>query len=283
MAINDEVLALDKKFNENVSNVIDTLSKMDGPQTVSEMYKEAKHLRALLEKKDEFIIHLAGNVGLGKTTVAETIGTHADMHVVYEDTEDALLKDHYYKDKRAFGADLQKYNAWKRYTQLLLERKDYARIVVDRSPYEDPLVFTPALHRYQMIESEKEVERCELIFGIVRECVQRLYPLLHVEPNLIILVEGGREVGQRRKGVRGRPMEKHEEGEPKEKGLPIELYELLDAAYQTFIPRLREKGWYTGPVLRLKQDHDISNAEHTKGIVYILKCLAGALEIMDGK
>lgn len=95
-------------------------------------------------------IAIVGNIGAGKTTLANKLAHHFNWEVFLEDVDhNPYLKD-FYEDMPRWAFHLQVYflNSRFRQTQQIKERQQAGKsIIQDRTIYEDAHIFAANLHR----------------------------------------------------------------------------------------------------------------------------------------
>jgi deoxyadenosine/deoxycytidine kinase len=91
-------------------------------------------------------IAIAGNIGSGKTTLAEKLGKHYGWHVLYESVEDNPYLRDFYQDMKRWAFHLQIYFLNSRFNQLNDIRSSKRTTIQDRTIYEDAYIFAANLH-----------------------------------------------------------------------------------------------------------------------------------------
>ncbi|MEO1654991.1 MAG: deoxynucleoside kinase, partial [Bacteroidota bacterium] len=91
-------------------------------------------------------IAIAGNIGVGKTTLARKLAEHYQGEVLYESVQDnPYLKD-FYEDMDRWAFHLQIYFLNSRYQQGQYAQNQSQTIIQDRSIYEDAHIFAKTLY-----------------------------------------------------------------------------------------------------------------------------------------
>jgi deoxyadenosine/deoxycytidine kinase len=270
---------IEKKFKNIVSGVIEEIKVIDHKEALKLIWKEADELQFLLEKKPR-ILMVAGNIGLGKSTASKIISTFGKIRIDMEAGDKEMLKL-FYDDMGLYAERLQLDLICQRLNQIVINGLLYPgqSIIYDRTPYEDPIIFARVLHHHQLL-SRESMEFCEEYFLIKRRELLEHYPETQFEPDLIIMLQISVEEGWKRVHTRQRETELRDDAE-KGHGLTLEYYELLDKYYKSFPEDLLNKRWYQGPILRLEEDElVVSDATHTRGQLYVIRCLKEALKII---
>jgi deoxyadenosine/deoxycytidine kinase len=92
-------------------------------------------------------IAVSGNIGSGKTTLAEKLARHYNWTPLYESVEhNPYLRD-FYDDMTRWAFHLQIYFLNSRFNQVRQIRESEKIIVQDRTIYEDAHIFAANLHR----------------------------------------------------------------------------------------------------------------------------------------
>src|SRR4030066_960417 len=92
------------------------------------------------------IVIVAGNIGVGKTSLAERLGGRLGWKTAYESVADNPYLPDFYKDMRAWSFHLQIFFLGHRAQQYLEMARAPRSVILDRSIYEDAYIFARALH-----------------------------------------------------------------------------------------------------------------------------------------
>jgi len=126
------------------------------------------------------IIVVAGNIGVGKTSLAERIGSRLGWRTDYESVSDNPYLPDFYKSMRDWSFHLQVYFLGHRAQQYLDAANDNRSVILDRSIFEDFHIFTRALNAMGNIS-----ERDYLTYRRIYELVVGTLP----SPNLLIYLQ----------------------------------------------------------------------------------------------
>src|SRR4030066_1618648 len=92
------------------------------------------------------IVIVAGNIGVGKTSLAERLGGRLGWKTAYESRADNPYLPDFYADMRAWSFHLQVFFLGHRAQQYLDLCNGAQSVIHDRSIYEDAYIFARALH-----------------------------------------------------------------------------------------------------------------------------------------
>lgn len=93
-------------------------------------------------------IAITGNIGAGKTSLAEKLANHYQWEVMYEAVEGNPYLANFYEDMEKWSFHLQIYFLNSRFEQILkiTEQKKNKTIIQDRTIYEDAYIFARNLY-----------------------------------------------------------------------------------------------------------------------------------------
>ena len=92
------------------------------------------------------LVLVAGNIGAGKTSLAERLGQRLGWHVAYESVDDNPYLADFYEEMKAWSFHLQIFFLGHRAEQHRHLAELPQSAVIDRSIYEDAHIFARALH-----------------------------------------------------------------------------------------------------------------------------------------
>lgn len=144
------------------------------------------------------LVVVAGNIGVGKTSLAERIGARLGWRTDYESVADNPYLPDFYKDMAAWAFHLQVYFLGHRAQQYLDASNDSRSAILDRSIYEDFHIFARALYSMGNV-----VERDYLTYRRLFDLVVATLP----PPNLLIYLKAPVPVLMERIQRRARGME----------------------------------------------------------------------------
>ncbi|MBO9368422.1 MAG: deoxynucleoside kinase [Chloroflexi bacterium] len=177
------------------------------------------------------LVVVAGNIGAGKTSLAERIGARLGWWTGYESVVDNPYLSDFYADMRTWSFHLQIFFLGHRAEQYLMAVRDPRSAILDRSIYEDAYIFARALHHLGHL-SERDYLTYRRLFDRV---VETLPP-----PRLLIYLKAPVAVLMERIQRRAREMER---------GITAEYLSLLERFYEEWLARFD-----LCPVLTIRSD-----------------------------
>jgi deoxyadenosine/deoxycytidine kinase len=159
------------------------------------------------------IIVVAGNIGAGKTSLTERLGSRLGWQCAFESVSDNPYLPDFYADMRLWSFHLQIFFLGHRAEQYLALANSPQSAILDRSIYEDAYIFARALHHMGNL-NERDYEAYRTLFDLV---VSRL-----PAPDLLIYLKAPVQVIFERIQRRGRAIES---------GISKEYLELLESFY----------------------------------------------------
>ena len=92
------------------------------------------------------VVIVAGNIGVGKTSLTERLGTRLGWRTAYESVADNPYLPDFYADMKSWAFHLQIFFLGHRAQQYLEMTGGEQSVILDRSIYEDAFIFARALH-----------------------------------------------------------------------------------------------------------------------------------------
>lgn len=193
------------------------------------------------------LILVAGNIGSGKTSLTERIGTRLGWRTAYESVSDNPYLPDFYADMRTWSFHLQVYFLEHRAQQHLEMAADPRSAIIDRSIYEDAYIFARALHHMGNI-NERDYVTYRKLFDLVVKGLPSPSLLVYLKAPVPILLE--------RIQRRGRSMET---------GISADYLGLLDSYYDDWL-----NTFDLCPVLTIRSD-DLDFVNHQKSLDEVVK------------
>jgi len=163
------------------------------------------------------LIVVAGNIGAGKTSLTERIGTRLGWLSAYESVTDNPYLADFYGDMRAWSFHLQIFFLGHRAEQYVAAAEDARSAILDRSIYEDFHIFARALHHMGDL-SERDYLAYRRLYELTVNSIPRPHLLIYLKAPVKVLMDRIRR--------RARNMET---------GITPEYLSLLDSFYDEWL------------------------------------------------
>jgi len=163
------------------------------------------------------IILVAGNIGVGKTSLTERLGARLGWATGYESVSDNPYLTDFYADMRAWAFHLQVYFLGHRARQYLEMAADARTVILDRSIYEDAFIFARALHQLGNM-NERDYLSYRRLFDLVVRSLPAPHLLIYLKAPVPVLME---RIRRRARGI--------------ETGITPEYLALLDSFYDDWL------------------------------------------------
>lgn len=171
-------------------------------------------------------IAIAGNIGVGKTTLAEKLAENFGWEVCYESVQDNPYLEDFYADMPRWAFHLQVYFLNNRFKQVKYAQNTHHTVIQDRTIYEDAYIFAQTLYEKGTL-SQRDYENYLNIF--------HTFSTLIKPPDLLIYLKA--DVPKLKNHIQKR-------GRHYEQDIPYTYLEDLNRHYETWISNYQE-----GPVL----------------------------------
>jgi len=163
------------------------------------------------------LILVAGNIGAGKTSLTERIGSRLGWQTAFESVADNPYLPDFYADMHTWSFHLQVFFLGHRAEQYLELANSPQSAILDRSIYEDAYIFARALHHMGNI-NERDYFSYRRVFELV---IASLPP-----PDLLIYLKAPVQVLVKRIRRRGRDIES---------GITPDYLALLESYYEDWM------------------------------------------------
>jgi deoxyadenosine/deoxycytidine kinase len=177
------------------------------------------------------LVIVAGNIGAGKTSLAERLGERMGWRCAFESVSDNPYLADFYKDMREWSFHLQIFFLGHRAEQYLEMTKEPQSVIFDRTIYEDEYIFARALHHMGNVD-ERDYLSYRRVFDLI---TSQLPP-----PDLLIYLKAPVSVLLNRIHSRARSIET---------GITEEYLSLLESFYDDWL-----KSFDVCPVLTIRSD-----------------------------
>jgi deoxyadenosine/deoxycytidine kinase len=162
-------------------------------------------------------IAVAGNIGAGKTSLAELLSKHYSWEAHFEDVIDNPYLDDFYNHMERWSFNLQVYFLNSRFRQLKNFKASNKDFIQDRTIYEDSSIFAPNLHAMGLM-NQRDFNNYQSLFGLMESVVERPDMLIYLRssiPNLVHKI--------------------HKRGREYENSISIEYLSRLNERYEAWI------------------------------------------------
>jgi deoxyadenosine/deoxycytidine kinase len=193
------------------------------------------------------LVIVAGNIGVGKTSLAERLGSCLGWRTAFESVADNPYLAEFYNDMRSWSFHLQVFFLGHRARQYLEMAMDPQSVILDRSIYEDAFIFSRALHHLGNL-----TERDYLSYRRVFDLVVANLPA----PDLLIYLWAPVDVLMKRIHRRGRAIES---------GISADYLSLLESFYDDWL-----SAYDVCPVLTISSD-DLDFVHKPKHLDIVVK------------
>ena len=175
------------------------------------------------EKKKQYFVGIAGNIGAGKTTLTDIIADSFGWKPYYEQVIDNPYLSDFYGDMRRWSFNLQVYFLSNRFkTHKEMEKSGYS-CVQDRTIYEDVEIFAYNLREMGNMSVRDYDNYCDL-FSTMTSYLSK--------PDLIVYLRATTDTLLSRISSRGREFEK---------SISPEYLHMLNIAYEHWIDRAKKE------------------------------------------
>ena len=191
-------------------------------------------------------IAIAGNIGVGKTTLTGMLAKHYGWEANYEVVDDNPYLNDFYQDMKAWAFNVQISYLHSRLQRIMSIRNSGKDVIQDRTIYEDAYIFAPNLHGMKLMAT-RDFETYFSLFQQVEQLLQA--------PDLLIYLKASIPTLVKRIQCKGREYEN---------AIRIDYLESLNRRYETWV-----KSYDLGKILVIDTDsiNFIDNHEDFSKIV----------------
>ncbi len=129
----------------------------------------------------------AGNIGAGKTSLAELLSKHYGWEAHFEDVIDNPYLDDFYNHMERWSFNLQIYFLNSRFRQLNSFKNSNKHFIQDRTIYEDAHIFAPNLHAMGLM-NQRDFNNYQSLFGLMESVVEGPDILIYLRSSISNLV-----------------------------------------------------------------------------------------------
>ncbi|MCK8493911.1 deoxynucleoside kinase [Spirosoma sp. RP8] len=202
-------------------------------------------------------IAITGNIGAGKTTLAELLARHYGWEVLYEAVDGNPYLSDFYEDMPRWAFNLQIYFLNSRFAQMRLildlSKQQQTSVIQDRTIYEDASIFARNLYLLGTL-SERDYQT---YYGVFENMMSLVRP-----PDLMIYLRA--DLPKLRKQIRKR-------GRSFEQSISDEYLSSLNELYEEFVAA------YTIGELLIVDVNELDYTEHPADFLEIVRQIDGRL------
>ena len=199
------------------------------------------------------LVVVAGNIGVGKTSLTERMGDRLGWWTGFESVADNPYLSDFYADMRAWSFHLQVFFLGPRAEQYLEAARDARSAILDRSIYEDTYIFARALHHLGNL-SERDYLAYRRLFDLVVDSLPRPDLLIYLKAPVDVLME---RIVRRARGM--------------ETGITTDYLSLLDSFYDEWLG-----SFDLCPVLTIRTD-DLDYVHQPKALEIVTERISNKL------
>ncbi|NQU31134.1 MAG: deoxynucleoside kinase [Anaerolineae bacterium] len=199
------------------------------------------------------LVVVAGNIGVGKTSLTERMGDRLGWWTGFESVADNPYLSDFYADMRAWSFHLQVFFLGHRAEQYLEAARDARSAILDRSIYEDTYIFARALHHLGNL-SERDYLAYRRLFDLVVDSLPRPDLLIYLKAPVDVLME---RIVRRARGM--------------ETGITTDYLSLLDSFYDEWLG-----SFDLCPVLTIRTD-DLDYVHQPKALEIVTERISNKL------
>lgn len=133
-------------------------------------------------------IAVAGNIGVGKTTLTTLLAKNFNWEPHFESVDNNPYLDDFYNDMQRWAFNLQVYFLNSRFGQLKDIQSSGKNIIQDRTIYEDANIFAPNLHAMGLMTS-RDFENYATLFNLMASFVEAPDLLIYLRASVPTLVK----------------------------------------------------------------------------------------------
>ncbi len=136
-------------------------------------------------------IAICGNIGSGKTTLAQMLANHFGWHAEMESVEDNPYLEDFYEDMKRWSFHLQIYFLNSRFNQIKRIRESQTSTIQDRTIYEDAYIFASNLFKSKYL-NDRDYQTYLTLFESMIQHVQAPDLLIYLKadtPKLVSQIE----------------------------------------------------------------------------------------------
>jgi deoxyadenosine/deoxycytidine kinase len=146
-------------------------------------------------EKEPFYLAIAGNIGVGKTTLTQMISEHFGWRAYFERVINNPYLDDFYADMSRWSFNLQVYFLSRRFMDQRLISASPESCVQDRTIYEDAEIFAYILHKQNNM-SDRDYENYRDLFYTMTDYLRKPHLILYLRASTWTLISRIRKRGR---------------------------------------------------------------------------------------
>lgn len=132
-------------------------------------------------------IAVAGNIGVGKTTLTQMLARHYNWEPHFEALDDNPYISDFYDDMHRWSFNMQMYFLNSRFNSILEVQKGQSSVIQDRTIYEDAYIFAPNLHGMGLM-STRDYNTYKALFESIKNLIKPPDLLIYLRSSIPALV-----------------------------------------------------------------------------------------------
>ncbi len=134
------------------------------------------------------LVAVVGNIGSGKTTLTQLLSKYYKWEAYYENSDNNLYINDFYKDMQRWSFNLQVSFLAERFRKMLELRRLGKSAIIDRTIYEDAYIFAPNLHTMGLL-STRDFNTYNEIFELSNALIPPPDLMIYLRASVPTLVE----------------------------------------------------------------------------------------------
>ncbi len=141
-------------------------------------------------------IAIAGNIGVGKTTLTELLAQQYNWKPHYENIDNNPYLESFYEDMQRWAFHLQIYFLNSRFKQIVEIQKNTSTVIQDRTIYEDAYIFASNLHDMGLMSS-RDFNNYKSLFDSMTDMINPPDLLIYLRSSVPNLLKKIKERGRK--------------------------------------------------------------------------------------
>ena len=129
-----------------------------------------------------FKIGIAGNIGVGKTTLTDKLSKDLNIEPIYESVIDNPYLSDFYDNMSRWSFNLQIYFLYTRFSSQISLLKNKEKFIQDRTIYEDKEIFATNLYNLKYL-SDRDFKTYTELFNSMLQFIEPLDLIIYLKAN----------------------------------------------------------------------------------------------------